>query len=72
MACWREIVFRAWFNRVNLSAAELFKTPHYEGPRERRQNGRPFFYFVFSAAVSEVEIDVLTGEFTILRADILD
>jgi xanthine dehydrogenase/oxidase len=28
-------------------------------------------YFVFSAAATEVEIDVLTGEFTILRADIL-
>jgi xanthine dehydrogenase/oxidase len=69
--CWREIVFRAWFNRVNLSAAELYKSPHYEGPSERHPRGRPFLYFVYAAAVSEVEIDVLTGEFTILRADIL-
>jgi xanthine dehydrogenase/oxidase len=69
--CWREIVFRAWFNRVNLSAAELYKSPHYEGSSERHPRGRPFLYFVYSAAASEVEIDVLTGEFTILRADIL-
>lgn len=68
---WPEIVFKAWFNRVNLSAAELYKSPHYEGPSERRPRGRPFLYFVYSAAVSEVEIDVLTGEFTILRADLL-
>lgn len=68
---WREIVFKAWFNRINLSAAELYKSPHYEGPTERNPRGKPFLYFVFSAAVSEVEIDVLTGEFTILRADIL-
>jgi xanthine dehydrogenase/oxidase len=69
--CWREIVFRAWFNRVNLSAAELYKSPHYEGPSDRHASGRPFLYFVYSAAASEVEIDVLTGEFAILRADIL-
>ena len=69
--CWREIVFQAWFHRVNLSSAELYKSPHYKGPSERHPHGRPFLYFVYSAAVSEVEIDVLTGEFTILRADIL-
>jgi xanthine dehydrogenase/oxidase len=68
---WRQIVFQAWFNRVNLSAAELYKSPHYEGPTEREPRGKPFLYFVFSAAVTEVEIDVLTGEFTILRTDIL-
>ena len=68
---WQEIVFKAWFNRVNLSAAELYKSPHYEGPSERHPSGQPFLYFVYSAAATEVEIDVLTGEFTILRADIL-
>jgi xanthine dehydrogenase/oxidase len=69
--CWQQIVFQAWFNRVNLSAAELYKSPHYQGPTERNPRGKPFLYFVFSAAATEVEIDVLTGEFTILRADIL-
>jgi xanthine dehydrogenase/oxidase len=69
--CWREIVFKAWFHRVSLSAAELYKNPHYEGPSDRSPRGKPFLYFVFSAAATEVEVDVLTGEFTILRADIL-
>jgi xanthine dehydrogenase/oxidase len=68
---WKEIIFGAWFNRVNLSAAELYKTPHYKGPSERHRSGHPYLYYVYSAAVTEVEIDVLTGEFTILRADVL-
>ncbi len=33
--------------------------------------GHPFFYFTYSAAVSEVEVDVLTGQFNIRRSDIL-
>ena len=68
---WPEIVFKAWFHRVNLSAAELYKSPHYQGPSERHPRGKPFLYFVYSVGCSEVEIDVLTGEFTILRADLL-
>lgn len=70
-ANWQEIIFKAWYNRVSLSAAELYKSPHYLGPTDRNPHGRPFLYFVWSAAVTEVEIDVLTGEFTILRTDIL-
>jgi xanthine dehydrogenase large subunit len=33
--------------------------------------GRPFFYFAYGAAVSEVAVDVLTGETQLLRVDIL-
>ncbi len=33
------------------------------------QKGKPFFYYAYGAAVTEVEIDVLTGEFKILRVD---
>ncbi len=33
--------------------------------------GRPFFYYAYGAAVSEVAIDTLTGEMKVLRADIL-
>ncbi len=68
---WKEIVFKAWFNRVNLSAAELYKSPHYRGPSESQPSSSPYYYYVYSAAATEVEIDVLTGEFTILRADVL-
>lgn len=66
---WKEIVFQAWFQRVNLSAAELYKVPHYKGPSYQHPKGKPFLYYVYGAAVTEVEIDVLTGEFVILRVD---
>jgi len=33
--------------------------------------GRPFYYFAYGAAVSEVVIDTLTGESRLLRADLL-
>lgn len=67
---WQEIIFKAWFNRVNLSVAELYKSPHYKGPTYRNPLGKPFLYFSYGVAVTEVEIDVLTGEHKILRADI--
>ncbi len=66
---WKEIVFQAWFQRINLSVAELYKSPHYKGPTEKNPKGKPFLYYAYGAAVTEVEIDVLTGEFKILRAD---
>src|SRR5262249_24897861 len=62
---------RAWCDRVNLSATELYKSPHYQGPSARHPTGKPFLYFSYTCAVTEVEIDVLTGEHTILRADLL-
>ncbi len=67
---WPEIVQKAWLGRVNLSAVELYKAPHHDGPAEHYPRGRFFAYFTYAFAVSEVEIDVLTGETTVLRADI--
>ena len=34
--------------------------------------GRPFFYFVYAAAASEVAVDTLTGETRVLRSEILE
>jgi xanthine dehydrogenase/oxidase len=68
---WKEVIFKAWFHRINLSVAELYKTPHYKGPTYRNPQGKPFLYFSYGAAVTEVEIDVLTGEFKINRADVV-
>ena len=67
---WPEIVQQAWLGRVNLSAVELFKAPHHDEPAEHFPHGRFFAYFTYAFAVSEVEIDVLTGESVVLRADI--
>lgn len=57
-------------HRVSLSATGFYRTPKlaYDGKAHR---GRPFFYFAYGAAVAEVEIDVLTGEYRVPRVDIL-
>lgn len=68
---WKEIIFKAWFNRINLSAAELYKSPHYKGPSYHHPKGKPFLYFSYGVAVTEVEIDVLSGEYKIIRADVV-
>ena len=60
----------AYLARVSLSATGFYKTPKVAWDRIKGQ-GRPFFYFAYGAAVTEVVIDTLTGENRILRADIL-
>ncbi|UUX49213.1 xanthine dehydrogenase molybdopterin binding subunit [Nisaea acidiphila] len=60
----------AYMARVHLSAAGFYKTPEIHWDREAGK-GRPFYYFAYGAAVSEVSIDTLTGEYRIERADIL-
>ena len=56
--------------RVPLSHAGHYKTPEIHWDRAKAQ-GRPFFYFAFGAACSEVAIDTMTGEMRVLRADLL-
>ena len=56
--------------RVQLSHAGYYKTPEIHWDRAKGQ-GRPFFYFAYGAACSEVAIDTLTGEMKVLRADLL-
>jgi xanthine dehydrogenase large subunit len=65
-----EFVRRAYRARVALSATGFYRTPKIEWDAAR-MHGRPFFYFAFGAAVSEVAIDRLTGETQLLRVDIL-
>ncbi|SNY90065.1 xanthine dehydrogenase, molybdenum binding subunit apoprotein [Cohaesibacter sp. ES.047] len=60
----------AYQARVHLSAAGFYKTPKIHWDREAGK-GRPFFYYAYGAAVSEVTIDTLTGEYVIDRTDIL-
>ena len=65
-----ELVQLAWFGRVSLSATGFYKTPKIHYDRETF-TGRPFFYFAYGAAVSEVIVDTLTGEYRLLRVDIV-
>ena len=65
-----DAVNTCYLNCVSLSAAGFYKTPGLQWDRIKGQ-GRPFFYFAYGAAVTEVVIDTLTGENRILRADLL-
>ena len=61
-----ELTKKAYAARVHLSAAGFYKTPKLFWDRDKGK-GRPFFYFAYGAAVSEVAIDILTGEMTVRR-----
>ncbi len=65
-----ELVSAAYQARVSLSSTGFYATPKISWDRIKGQ-GRPFYYFAYGAAVTEVVIDTLTGENRILRADIL-
>ena len=65
-----ELVQLAWLDRVKLWASGFYKTPKIHYDRDTF-SGRPFFYFAYGAAVSEVIVDTLTGENRILRVDIV-
>jgi xanthine dehydrogenase large subunit len=56
--------------RIPLSATGFYRTPRIHWDQSRFQ-GRPFLYFACGAAVSEVEIDTLTGEHRVRRVDVL-
>ena len=56
--------------RISLSSTGYYATPKITWDRVKGQ-GRPFFYFAYGVALTEVVIDTLTGENRILRADIL-
>jgi xanthine dehydrogenase large subunit len=65
-----DFIKQAYLARVQLSAAGFYKTPEIHWDRAKGQ-GRPFYYFAYGAAVSEVSVDTLTGEYQVDRADVL-
>jgi xanthine dehydrogenase large subunit len=65
-----ELTKKAYAGRVHMSAAGYYKTPKLVWDRDKGR-GRPFFYFAYGAACSEVLIDILTGEMNVRRVDIL-
>ena len=60
----------AYEARISLSSTGFYRTPKINWDRIEGR-GRPFLYFAYGAAITEVVIDTLTGENRILRADIL-
>ena len=65
-----ELVRQAYQARVSLSSTGYYRTPKIEYDKNTLR-GRPFFYYAYGAAVSEVAVDTLTGETRLLRVDIL-
>ena len=65
-----DVVAAAYLARVQLWSDGFYATPGLHWDKQTLQ-GRPFFYFAYGAAVSEVLLDTLTGESRLLRADIL-
>lgn len=67
---WQELLMKAYFNRFSLGEYAHFKTEGL-GYDKAKGVGTPFKYFTNGVAASEVEIDVFTGEYKVLRTDIL-
>ncbi len=65
-----EFIRMAYKDRVQLWAAGFYKTPKINWNREKGE-GRPFYYFAYGAAVAEVSVDTLTGEYSVDRVDVL-
>ena len=65
-----EVAQLAYLARVPLSATGFYATPKIHWDRKAGR-GRPFYYFAYGAACSEVSVDTLTGEYVIERADVL-
>jgi xanthine dehydrogenase large subunit len=65
------VVEAAYKSRIALFAQGYYRTPeiHFD---PKTATGRPFHYFAYGAAVSEVEVDGFSGEHRVLRADLLE
>ncbi len=66
----KELLKIAYLQKVNLSAKGFYATPDIYFDQTTGK-GHPFHYYVFGMAVSEVLLDVLTGEHKLMRTDIL-
>jgi len=69
-ASFEELCERAYMQRVPLFAHGFYRTPDIHFDRQTGR-GKPFHYFAFGAAVSEVEVDRFTGDYRLRRVDIL-
>ena len=77
-ADWKTLIHTAYFDRVDLSAHGFFTVPGdrcgYDWGKQcddNSQRGHPFNYFTQGVGCAEVEIDCLTGDHKVIRADVL-
>jgi xanthine dehydrogenase large subunit len=62
---------RAYKERVPLLSTGYYRTPGIQY-NPQTFSGKPFHYYAYAAAVSEVEVDSFTGDYRLLRTDILE
>jgi xanthine dehydrogenase large subunit len=65
-----DLIKQAYFARISLSSTGFYRTPKIHWDAKAGQ-GRPFYYFSYGAACSEVVVDITTGEMKVLRTDIV-
>ena len=65
-----EVIQKAYFGQVSLSSTGFYRTPKIFYDRDKAA-GRPFYYYAYGVACAEVLVDTLTGEYRMLRTDIL-
>lgn len=65
-----DLAEQAFKARVSLSTTGYYKTPHVHWDRAEGR-GSPYLYFTYGASCSEVAVDTLTGEYRVLRTDLL-
>ncbi|XP_014677287.1 PREDICTED: xanthine dehydrogenase/oxidase-like, partial [Priapulus caudatus] len=68
--CWDDWVSMAYLDRVSLTASGFY-APDVKGMDWGKGEGQPFLYYTYGVACTEVEIDCLTGDHQVLRADIV-
>lgn len=67
---WNQLILKAYFDRISLSATGFYRTPDI-GYDINTNQGMAFNYFTYATACSEVEIDCLTGDHQVIRSDIV-
>ncbi|KAL4716403.1 hypothetical protein ACJJTC_006765 [Scirpophaga incertulas] len=67
---WEDWILAAYLDRVSLSATGFHATPGI-GYNFKTNTGKPFNYFTYGVACSEVEIDCLSGDHQVIRTDIV-
>ena len=68
---WANVASQAFNHRIDLTSEAFYKTPHLSQITPKHPIGQPYFYYTYGVSCSEVEIDVLTGESVVLRADVM-
>jgi len=68
---WPEICNSAYFTRHHMSGQAHYTIPKINWQWSSK-TGYTAFYYNFGVGVSEVEIDTATGEFTVIRSDLIE